>query len=100
MESGLINTLLDLGINSRIEDALVYTQSSHCTPMTIHKYLAGWKPYNVSVVGDKVSNDSSLLWNSLLLGPSGNSNATTSFSTADSSYNSPNDINSEAYNLE
>jgi hypothetical protein len=85
LDSGYVDSLHNLGINSRPEDRVSYRQVSTCAPLDIRaNHITGFQSGNASLLGPHFTSDATIQWQSLLLGPNyaTGGNATFSFSNA------------------
>lgn len=88
LDSGYVDSLYHLGINSRPEDRVSYRQVSTCTPLDIRERITGFQPGNASLLGEDHRTDPTLQWQSLLLGKSWVTGGDATFSFSNATINS------------
>lgn len=88
LDSGYVDSLYDLGINSRPADRVSYRQVSTCAPLDIRNRITGFQPGNASLLGADHRTDPTLQWQSLLLGQNWVTGGDATFSFSNATLNS------------
>lgn len=105
LDSGYVDSLHDLGINSRPADRISYRQVSTCAPIDIRERIIDFQPSDASLLGRDYATDPTLQWKSLELGRNWVTGGSATFSFSNATLNANSRLmgsvgESQAYTIE